>query len=330
MGHIESVKCRKYVAGLAIDRLFGNWDERFATAEQDYRRNGNAKIKVEIEIEIPEHMCKEQWPDKAPAAVRQELIGDRNLYGEAVAPSARENRNVQVEAVATKLQQSASQDVEEPTPPRDSSSTANPSSTSAKGSRLSAIAPDGEAFASSFSANLPVSKDNIPPYGRLLKPSKVFLLFTGVATPSSDHRGDRSFEYDLDMSSVVKLQFCKLHLKRVMKEQPKHLETKYCIIWPTYKPNTFSPALLEELQYLKRFLNWLQGDEHYSLLDGICDRYKQFEKTHPRRVRRRVTERSGEDIARDGDTRDGSRKRPRVDEVDDRGRSDSYSKRQNL
>ncbi|ESZ94620.1 hypothetical protein SBOR_5031 [Sclerotinia borealis F-4128] len=332
---------RKAVSKIATDDLFTNWEEYLAMAERDYKLYGKAKI--ELKIEISTQLCKEQWPreESAQSKPPKQLLDDsnthikvlaqstnepRNMHIERVSPPVPANRNAHDEATAPISRQSGNSDVEL-IRPRNTSYTATPSSRLATNVSVSPFVSNGESSANTYSVTLPVSEVNIPLHGRVLKQKNCFQHCANVAIPYSDLDGPRWSNYRLDLTSVVNLQYCQLQLKRVTCAQSSEsdkLRTKYCIIWPTYKPKFQTPAMLEEVQYVARFLHLLQGQEHFPRAENICDRYKQFEKAHPRHgaIFTKVGRRS---LSKGGYVGNKSRKRPRGDEGNEQDRSGTYS-----
>ncbi|TGO25523.1 hypothetical protein BPAE_0078g00220 [Botrytis paeoniae] len=281
-----------YTAKTALDNLSEIWDESFAKAERDYEVFGKAVIEIG-EVEISEQIGREIWcmlggggrpTVEKQIKQEQELQSeeDGNAHGDAIAyPS-----NLHVEAIAstTKFSATKQHSVTKPSlEPTAAHTNTSAKSTLflAKNTKSSLITAEGTSSASSYSANLPISKDNAPPSGVVLTKENCFPHCADVATPFSDHGGAKWSNYLLNMRSVIELQYCKLQLKRVTYSQQNKigkLHTKWCIIWPVYRAKVETPAMLQELQHVGQFWRWLQGQQYLPKHENICNRYRQFSK----------------------------------------------------
>ncbi|TGO45087.1 hypothetical protein BCON_0424g00040 [Botryotinia convoluta] len=248
---------------------------------------GRERQTVEKQIQQEQELQSEEDGNAHGDAIAHPVRGESNLHVEANAPSTQKYRNLHIEAVASttkfsaKEQHSATKQSLEPTSAHTNTPSAKSTLFSAKNTKSSPIAAKGKSSASSYSANLPINKDNIPPYGVVLIQENCFPHCADVATPFGDHGGARWSNYKLNMRSVIELQYCKLQLKRVTHSQQNEigkLDTKWCIIWPVYRAKFETPATLQELQHVGQFLRWLQGQKYLPRHENICDRYGQFSK----------------------------------------------------
>ncbi|THV48673.1 hypothetical protein BGAL_0234g00130 [Botrytis galanthina] len=101
----DSWETRNYVGEKILNQIFENWNERFATMKQEYKRKGKVAMEVQMTIELPDHTCKQMWAESdGEIEVEQRSEEDGNVHGDAIAHPIRGESNLRVEANAPTTQ----------------------------------------------------------------------------------------------------------------------------------------------------------------------------------------------------------------------------------